>query len=220
MAHLDDLPMDERFLPRSGPMFSRGSSVRAELATDLAIPILAEGGWSALTMRRVALAANVTPQAIAAWFPWVAAMRAAVAERYGNRWLSDRRYLARIRLSRVRRAGTAEEDEAPLLLELAASLLPESWLEETYDGIWLTIVEAGRWDETIGEVVAAVHERERDVVCDLIDPSGARDVESLERDVELVLAVVHGLRASHAPARKGGTAGRARTILAPRDPGG
>lgn len=220
MAHLDDLPVDERYIPRIGPMFSQGSVARAELATDLAIPILAEGGWSALTMRRVALAANVTPQAIAAWFPSVASMRAAVAERYGDRWIRERGRLARNRLLHARIAGSIDQDEAPALSQLATALLPESWLEETYDGIWLTIVEAGRWDETIGEAVAAVQERERDVVRDLIDPSGASDLASLEHDVELVLAMVNGMRAIHAPTRTGGTAGRAATILAPLDPPG
>jgi AcrR family transcriptional regulator len=204
MTYLDDLPVEERYIPRSGPMFSRGSGARAELATDLAIMIVADGGWAALTMRNVAKAANVTPQAITAWFPSVAAMRIAVAERYGDRWVRQLRYLAQ---SRTRSARWEGRD--PSLQELVSALLPSSWLEETYDGIWLTIVEAGRWDEAIGATVAAIQERERDEVRDLIDPSGQCEGDDLERDVDLVLALVRGLRATHAPAREGVTADRA-----------
>ena len=50
---------DERYIPRFGPMFSGSSPAKAEMATDLAIPLLAEGGWSAVTLRTVARAANV-----------------------------------------------------------------------------------------------------------------------------------------------------------------
>lgn len=105
---------------------------------------VAEGGWSALTLRNVAAAANLTPQAIAAWFPSVGAMRIAVAAVYGDRWVRHLRYLGRTRT--LRPVG-----EPPLdLSALTAALLPQTWLEEVFDGVWLTIVEAGRWDEAIG----------------------------------------------------------------------
>jgi AcrR family transcriptional regulator len=209
MSHLDDLPVEERYIPRSGPMFSRGDGARAELATDEAIPILAEGGWGALTMRNVAKAANVTPQAIAARFPSVAAMRVAIAQRYGDRWVRERGYLARTRTASTRFAGGT-----PTLPEIVTAMLPHTWLEDTYDGIWLTIVEAGRWDVAIASTVADVQERERGVVRDLIDPSGRHDHEDLERDVDLVLSLVRGMRATHAPAREGRTAELAAVGLA------
>lgn len=214
MSHLDDLPVEERYIPHSGPMFSRGTVARAELATDLAITIVADGGWPALTMRNVARAANLTPQAIAAWFPSVAVMRTAVAQRYGDRWIRQRGYLARSHLLHARLAGQIVEDEIQTVSDLTVALLPKSWLEETYDGIWLTIVEAGRWDESIGETVTDIQERERDLVCDLLDPTGRQDIEHLERDVDLVLALVRGLRATHVVAREGVTADRAAVALA------
>lgn len=203
-------PADElRYIPRWGPMFSRGTTARADLATDLAIPIVAEGGWPALTLRNVAHAANVTPQAIAAWFPSVAAMRAAVAARYGDRWIRQRVVFARTRTLAVRSGFTA-----PTVSDLVGALLPQSWLEEVYDGIWLSIVEAGRWDEAIGSAVAEVEERERDIVHAVLGGRGGDGVEHLDRDVDLALALVRGLRATQAPAREGVTAARVATVLA------
>ncbi|GAA1446582.1 hypothetical protein GCM10009641_70520 [Mycobacterium cookii] len=197
---------DNRFIPRSGPMFSRSSPAKAQMATDLAIPILADGGWPALTLRNVAAAANVTPQAIAAWFPSVAAMRAAVAAVYGDRWIRERDNLARTR--------TFSRDRVRTSSDVAEALLPQSWNEDVYDGIWLTIVEAGRWDETVGAAVATVQDRERDLVRRLLEPSWPDEVERLEREVDLVLAAVRGLRASYAPLRSGTTTVRAGSVLA------
>ena len=194
-------------------MFSRGSLAKAEMATDLAIPIVAEGGWPGLTLRNVAQAANVTPQAIAAWFPSVAAMRTAVAARYGDRWISERGYLAR------RRTLSTSFAEAPSAWSVALALLPHSWLEEVYDGIWLTIVEAGRWDEAIGATVTAVQERERDLVSDLLHQWGCSGAEQLDRDVDLVLALVRGFRATHVPPREARTAKNAEEVLDAFGPG-
>lgn len=186
---------DDRYIPRWGPMFSRGTAARAELATDLAIPLLAEGGWQAVTLRSVARAANVTPQAIAAWFPSVAVMRVAIAECYGRRWMSERRAVAHRRMLKA----TADAEDVPLvepqLRKVAIALLPGTWLEETFDGVWLTVVEAGRWDEAIGASVAAVQEDERDLVTELLD-----DPED-EGDVDLVLTLVRGLRAARVAQR-------------------
>src|SRR5690349_5746113 len=85
---------DERYIPRWGPMFTNGSLAKADLATNVAIPLVAEGGWGALTLRSMASAANVTPQAIAAWFPSATAMRVAIAGRYGQRWIRHRGRMA------------------------------------------------------------------------------------------------------------------------------
>jgi AcrR family transcriptional regulator len=175
---------EQRYIPRTGMMFSRGSLARAELATDLVIPLVAEGGWSALTLRNVAQAANVTPQAIAAWFPSVQAMRVAVAARYGDRWIRHVDYRARTRTRQARHDG---ELRGPS--ELAAALLPQSWLEEVFDGVWLSIMEAGRWDEAIGRTVVTVQEQEHELVCEVVEATG--------QDAELVLSLVRGLRATH-----------------------
>lgn len=136
-------------------MFSQGTVARAELATTLAISIVAEGEWSALTQRNVA--------------------RAAVAGRYGDRWIHERGYLARTRASGRRNR------EAPTVAEVAVALLPQA----------------------VALSVAETHERERDLVSDLLDPSRQRAVEELDPDVDLVLMVVHGLRATHVPRRPG-----------------
>lgn len=189
---------DERYIPWSGPMFKATSLAKAERATDLAIPLLADGGWSAVTLRTLAGAANVTPQAIAAWFPSITEMRRAIAERYGDRWVDERRVVAGRRL--IRTARPADVDSARS--QVALALLPETWLEEVFDGVWLTVAEAGRWDEVIGRVVAAVQQRERDVVAELLEEQ-LRDLPSFpdgmgeqrfEQHVDLVLALVRGLR--------------------------
>jgi AcrR family transcriptional regulator len=205
---------DQRYIPRSGAMFSRGSLARAEMATDLAIPILADGGWAALTLRNVAVAANVTPQAIAAWFPSVGDMRTAVAARYGDRWIRERSYLAH---RRTPPAGAGATSRA--LSDLAVALLPQSWLEEVYDGIWLTILEAARWDDAIAATVASVHEREHELVHDLVEQLAAPVADrpasqQVEVRTELVLALVRGMRSAHAPSRQGLTRDRASMAFA------
>ena len=178
-----------RYIPRSGPMFSGGSVAKADMATNLAIPLLAEGGWSALTLRNVARASNVTPQAIAAWFPSVDAMRAAVAGRYGQRWIRERGILAR---RRVLQWQIAEQSVS--LPQVALALLPQTWLEQAYDGVWLTLVEAARWGEALSREVSTIEEAERDLVADLLHDLGERDADRLERHVDLVLGLVRGMR--------------------------
>ena len=189
---------DERYIPRFGPMFSGSSPAKSEMATDLAIPLLAEGGWPALTLRTVARAANVTPQAIAAWFPSVRAMRVAIAERYGNRWIRERAYQAGRRLLRV----PCPDDLSAARAQVVHALLPETWLEEVFDGVWLTVVEAGRWDEAVGSVVADVQTREQEVVADLLEDrlrdqlvdAGGHDGLEFHHHVDIVLALTRGMR--------------------------
>jgi AcrR family transcriptional regulator len=189
---------DRRSIPITGPMFSPTSPAKADLATDLAIPLLAQGGWSALTLRNMARAGNVTPQAIAAWFPSVHAMRAAIARRYGERWLRERQYLAHRRLWWPDRfeptalAAVGLFDGA--LPRAAVALLPATWLEELFDGVWLTVVEAGRWDEEIGSSVAAVLDGERSLLAELLGGTPGLGQAPLEADVDLVLSTVRGLR--------------------------
>ena len=198
-----------RYIPRSGPMFSGGSLAKADLATNLAIPLLAEGGWSALTLRNVARASNVTPQAIAAWFPSVDAMRAAVAGRYGQRWIGERGCLARRRVMERQIS-----DQSVGLPQVALALLPQTWLEQVYDGVWLTVVEAARWDEALRSEVAAIEEAERDLVARLLHGLGGRDADRLERDVDLVLAIVRGMRVAHTSPHDAMSPERAARVLA------
>jgi AcrR family transcriptional regulator len=167
------------------------------MATDLAIPLMAEGGWPALTLRNVARAANVTPQAIAAWSPSVTAMRTAIADRYGRRWIGMRGSEARYRMYGAR--WDAEKRGTQVGLEqVGMVLLPQTWREKLFDGVWLSVAEAGRWDETISKGVAAVQEAERELVVDLVTDvaigPGGSDPEQAERDADRVLALVRGLR--------------------------
>lgn len=178
---------DRRLIPHMDAMFTTSSLAKADLATDLAIQLLADGGWSALTLRNMARAANMTPQAIAAWFPSAAAMRAAIAGRYGERWLRKRGTDAHHRLYRP-----LSSTEPLTVAQVALALLPATWLEETFAGVWLTIVEAGRWEEGVAASVAELREAERDLVLDLLTPVGCRDETQREDLIDVVLTVVQG----------------------------
>lgn len=178
---------DGPFIRRDGPMFRPISLNKAHIATDLAIPLLAAGGWDALTLRNVGRAARITPQAVAAWFPSVATMRSTIAGCYGERWIRERR-------RRAWSLATTPEAVAPV--ELACALLPQTCEEEIFDRIWLTILEAARWDESVGKAAADIVAAERDLVAELLrDPHGTPPEEP-EPHVALVLALVHGVRAA------------------------
>ena len=177
---------DDHYIPRWGPMFTNGSLAKADMATNLAIPLVADGGWGALTLRNVASAANVTPQAIAAWFPSVNAMRVAIAGRYGQRWIRHRGRTAR------HRSGDPFERATPP--QVALALLPDTWLETVFDSVWLAIVEAGRWDEAVGSAVAVTEEQERHLVHDLMTTPETR--ERPVEEVDLALALTRGMRAA------------------------
>lgn len=195
---------DERYFSRWGPMFTNGSLAKADLATNLAIPLVADGGWGALTLRNMASAANVTPQAIAAWFPSVTAMRVAIAERYGQRWIRERGRQARLRVSRARL-------EIVTPSQVALALLPETWLETVFDGVWLAVVEAGRWDEGVGLAVATIEEEERDLVSHLM--TSAEAPERPVEEVDLALALTRGVRVARTSAHDPLTAERATDAL-------
>lgn len=200
---------DERVISRWGPMFTNASLAKADMATNLAIPLVAEAGWSALTLRNMATAANVTPQAIAAWFPSVTAMRAAIAERYGLRWIRERGNVAWRRFAR----GPVESVTPP---HVALALLPETWLETVFDRVWLAVVEAGRWDERVASAVATTEEQERDLVLHLMTSAGTRvrpvgEVDPAE--VDLALALTRGVRIARTSVHDPLTAERAADAL-------
>ncbi|GAB3018353.1 hypothetical protein GCM10011376_00740 [Nocardioides flavus (ex Wang et al. 2016)] len=187
-------------MPTSGPMFSRTSPAKSNLATDLAIPLLAQGGWPALTLRNMAREGNVTPQAIAAWFPSVRDMRVAIARTYGERWLRERGHQARrrMRFPHIYQPPPPPAVGVPdgLLPRAVFALLPATWLEEVFDGVWLSVVEASRWDEVISSSVGAVEDGERRLVSELLGGQPGLGRAPLEHDVDLVLATVRGLRAA------------------------
>lgn len=169
-------------------MFTGSSLAKADLATNLAIQLLADGGWSALTLRNLARAANVTPQAIAAWFPSVTVMRASIAGRYGERWLRERNHQAHHRIRPP--FGSTEPVTLP---QVALSLLPATWVEEVFAGVWLTILEAGRWDDAVGARLSVVREAERDMVLDLLTGVECPSDGRREDHADLVLALTQGL---------------------------
>ena len=180
---MDDASRDEgtSLIPRQGGMFTDSSLNKADLATNLAIQLLADGGWSALTLRNLARTANVTPPAIAAWFPSASVMHAAIAGRYGERWIRERGRRARMRMYAF---GSTQPISLP---QVALSLLPATRLEEVFD--LLMDVECG--DEEQSEkyadlVLALTH----GLVVARTAPHGAMSAERAEQVVHALLSGV------------------------------
>jgi AcrR family transcriptional regulator len=175
-----------RYIPQAGDMYSLGAS-KGDMATNVAVRVMSEDGWQGVTIRSIARAANVTPQAISAWFPSVAVMRRAIAHRYADRRLRE---LASRAWHAVNLDLSVERSERPD--HEIVGLLPRTWLQETFDRIWLSIEDAARWDDTLAEIVADFDGREWHLVRTMLRGSG---VEIDEVEVDLVLALVRGLRA-------------------------
>ena len=194
-------------------MYSLNTS-KGNVATNVAIPALAAGGWQGFTLRRMAEYANITPQAVAAWFPTVAAMRTSVGVHYGERWivhLRDRIAWYHPRSARDRRVQT--------VADLAIAALPRTELQEEYDRIWLTVIEAAKWDEKLGQAVSEIEAREQEHVEDLIIQHGGhevRDAETMAR-VELagaaVVTMMRGVRAARCATHEPMTTERAEEVL-------
>ena len=169
-------------------MFQERSLNRADIATDVAIPLLADGGWHAMTLRSLGRSANVSGAAVAGWFGTTAVLHEAVARRFGARWL---------RSLDARVAGVCR-GKAPLSrADIISTLLPTEWEEEVFHRIWLSIVEAGQWEANVAVAVAEVEAAEHALVLemlerDLAEVTGAP--EGLWLEATALVALVRGLR--------------------------
>jgi len=148
------------------------SSARIDLATDMAIPIVAHGGLTSLTPAAVARAAGCTRQAVHHWFGDQQRLREAVAGRFTARW--------------TRWAELRVHDGGP------AALLPECDAVLTWTRVWLAPVEAAPRHAAIAELVAGCHVHE--------GASLQRGIEAVIRlrhdvDVTVLPAVVTGVHA-------------------------
>lgn len=163
---------------RLEPMFCDRSLNRADIATDLAIPLMAERGWAGLTMAAVAQKGNMRRQSVAQWFGNVEALREQVAWRYAHRWLS----LLSGQLAALHRA------EAPDLETIARLLLPKDEDGIVFARIWLAICEAGRADETIAAATAFGESEQHAMVEAWLPDAPTSEIRALT-------ALVSGLRA-------------------------
>ena len=125
-------------------MLADESVAPVDIATDLAIPVVAEGGLAALTPSALAVATGYTRQAIHQWFGGQQLLRQAVAARFVARW----------------RAWV----DARTYPAVMAGLLPEDDQVRQWCRVWLALVEAGPRDAEIGGVVALAREGERSVI--------------------------------------------------------
>jgi AcrR family transcriptional regulator len=167
---------------RQEPMFRDFSLNRADIATDLAIPLLAEGGWPAMTLASIAARGNMKRQSVAQWFGNVEAMREQVAWRFIRRWLM----LLSARLTPLHRA--AAQGDRPDAATVARMLLPADDDGIAFDRIWLAICEAGRSDLGIAAATTFGESEQLAMVASWLPGSS-------QPAVRAVCALVTGLRA-------------------------
>lgn len=175
--------MSQRTVPqlshsRVEPMFRDRSLNRAEMATDLAIPLLAEHGWAGLTVAAIAARGNMRRQSVAQWFGNVEAMREQIAWRYARRWL----LLLSDQLTVLYGA------DSPDAGKVAQLLLPKDDDGIVFARIWLSVGEAGRSDTSIGAATTFA-EAEQHAMVERWLPRAE------QRELHAVTALVTGLRA-------------------------
>ena len=155
-------------------MFRLNSPHRADMATAMAIPLLIEGGWSAMTMRSLGRAAKISGPAVAAWYGSAERLHEVVASRYGLRWLD---------LMSLQLARRPTHDQTPG--DVLTALVPADEDEIAYTRVWLTIQEAGRTEPRVGAAVAHTESQERWMLAARVD-----------EHAEEVMTVLRGLRAA------------------------
>lgn len=154
-------------------MLTPDSARREDMATDLGISLLAVGGMPALTLRAMADRCGCTRQAVQQWFGGQAQLRDVVVSCFVGRW---RRWVS----ARVRFHGLA-------------GLLPDSDEAVEWCRAWLAIVEHGSRDQRTADLIETLADDERGEIAHFL---GA---EAGSEDVQLVHALVDGLRLSPAP---------------------
>ena len=158
----------ERMDPQTHLMLRPDSARREDLATDVGLGIVAEGGLAALTPKAVAVRSGCTRQAVHQWFGGHEELRRVVANVFGVRW---RRWV-----------------EVRVHADGLIGLLPDSEQTVAWCRVWLAVVEHAPRDQRIAAVVDAVRYAEHEVIA--TDLGCASDSDR----VGLVHSVVDGLR--------------------------
>ena len=156
------------------------SSHRGDIVTDCMVDLLAEGGFSAVTLRTLAARVGVTSSALIRWFGSTDQMWEVIAARYGQRWmdlLQDR--------GRPYRPHPLRPAWATHLLH---GLLPGTDDEVVWTRVWLALVEIGRHRTRVGVVIDGVEEDERAWTRWALEESAGPE------HVDAVVALVRGLR--------------------------
>lgn len=160
-------------------MFMSESPAWIDIATDFAIPLIAERGLGALTPAAIAKAARCSRQAIHQRFGSAEALRRSVAARFLGRW--ERWLDVRVHLYGV------------------AGLLPDSHDAVSWARVWLALSAHAALDSEVATSVAEIHQAERALVGRALTRQGAEESdvspEVSEGVITTVHAVVGGLRA-------------------------
>lgn len=167
---------------RFEPMFRDRSLNRGDIATDLAIPLLAEGGWPSMTLAAVAARGNMKRQSVAQWFGNVEAMREMVAWQYTRRWLR----LLSAQLTPL--YGEREKGDEPDAATVARLLLPQDDDGIAFARIWLAICEAGRSEPSVAAATTYGESEQLAMLRDWLPEAGQSEARALS-------ALVTGLRA-------------------------
>lgn len=147
-------------------MFAFRSLNKADRATDLAIPVMAEEGWSGVTLAAIACRGNMRRQSVLTWFGSVDALREQIAWRYARRWSS-------LQLNSLVRLYGADPDP----VDVIQALLPTDDDGIIFARIWLSICDAGRTAPSIAAAAAFGECEQRDRIRRLLgndDPSVLR----------------------------------------------
>lgn len=176
-------------------MLEEDSPASVAIATDLAIPVIAEHGMGAVTPKSIADRAGCSRQAVHQWFRGEPISRV-VAARFAARW---RQWAA----VRVRCEGVA-------------GLLPENDDVATWTRVWLGLVELGGRDPEIASMVEAMRDCEVDLIRSALTwrgkgPGGPPALPP-DHEVLAVHCLMEGLRLRLLTPVEASPAGRAMTF--------
>jgi AcrR family transcriptional regulator len=149
-----------------------------EIVTDKAIPLIAEGGCAAVTLRSLADLMRMTPPGVRRWFGSTEEMWVRIAACSGRRWIQW--------LGDLRREDPLR---APMSPQRPQALLPLDAGEVPWVRVWLALLELGRQRPAVGDVLGVFEAKEVGMA--------HRLAAGLSEDATLLLvALVRGLRHS------------------------
>lgn len=150
-------------------MLAPESVALADIATDLAIPVVAAQGLPALTPQAIAHAARCSRQAVHQWFGSRHELQKAVARRFTARW----EIWCQLRVGQYGAVG----------------LLPDSAPVLAWTRVWLALTEAAPRDPDLTVAVRAGRAQERAALDSLV-----REPPGPVRTADLLHALLDGLR--------------------------
>lgn len=156
------------------------SADRGDIVADCMVEMLAEGGYPAVTLRRLADRIGVTPSGVLRWFGSNERMWVIVAARLGWRWIAHVGDQTRFRWPAPLRPADCTDD--------VHGYLPGTDDEVVWTRVWLALVEVGRHIEGVGVTIDEVDARECTLIARMLGP-GSDPVA-----VDSIIAVVRGLR--------------------------